>query len=95
MSPASVRGKLLSVTVKADTYRIGVCWAGIVITAARIISREITRHKGLNCDKSPAHGQSVMTSHIHRRIPTLAVAAVLGATRRSRRRGCRRASRNR
>jgi hypothetical protein len=46
MSPASVRGKLLSVIVEAGTYRIGV-WAGIVITAARITSREITRRKGL------------------------------------------------
>ena len=53
MSPASVRGKLLSVTVEANTYRIGVR-AGIVITAARITSREITRHKGLNYDKSAA-----------------------------------------
>jgi hypothetical protein len=53
MPPASVRGKLLCVIVEADTYRIGV-WAGIVIIAARITSREITRHKGLNYDKSPA-----------------------------------------
>ena len=53
MSPASVRGKLLSVIVEADTYRIGVR-AGIVVTAARITSHEITRHKGLNYDNSPA-----------------------------------------
>ena len=38
---------------RADTYRIGV-WAGIVITAARTTSREITRHMASNYDNGPA-----------------------------------------
>jgi hypothetical protein len=53
MSPAAVLGKLLSVIMAADTYCIGVR-AGIVVTAARITSHEITRHKGLNSNDSPA-----------------------------------------